>query len=357
MLKEGIVMDEQKATVAKGFFRAVKRFLRRKDIVISVDRYLLKALSAMALGLFASLLSGLIVKTIGEQLSIDWLIECGTLAQGMMGPAIGVAVAHALNAPPLVLFASVITGAAGNELGGPAGSFIAAVIGAEFGKLVSKETKLDIMVTPVVTFVAGFLAAQFIGPYIDMFMRWLGDTIMWATELRPVLMGIVVATVVGLALTAPISSAALCIMMDLSGLAAGAATAGCCAQMVGFAVMSFPANRWGGLVAQGIGTSMLQVPNIIRHPLILLPPTLAGMVTGPLSITVWQMTNIPVGAGMGTAGFVGQISTIVAMGGSIDVWLSMLLLHILLPAVLTLLFAWPMRRRGWIKNEYMALEL
>lgn len=349
-------MDRLKAGLQRGW-NGFKAFLRRKDIVFSVDRYLLKALSAMALGLFASLLSGLIVKTIGEQLAIAWLVDIGALAQSMMGPAIGVAVAHALHAPPLALFASVITGAAGAQLGGPAGAFVAAMIGAEFGKAVSKETKLDIMVTPVVTFLAGYLAALFIGPYIDMFMRWLGETIMWATALRPLLMGIVVATLVGLALTAPISSAALCIMMDLSGLAAGAATAGCCAQMIGFAVMSFPANRWGGLVAQGVGTSMLQVPNIIRHPLILLPPTLAGMVTGPLSITVWQMTNIPVGAGMGTAGFVGQISTFVAMGGRGDVWLAVLLLHFILPAVLTLLFAWPLRRLGWLKDEHMALEM
>lgn len=335
----------------------VKAFLARKDIVCSADRYLIKALSAMAQGLFASLLAGLIVKTVGQQLNLSLLVDIGTYAMGLMGPAIGVAVAHALGAPPLVLFASVITGAAGAEFGGPAGSFIAALLGAECGKMVSKETKLDIMVTPIVTFGIGYLAALFIGPYIDWFMRWLGATIMWATDLRPLLMGIIVATLVGLALTAPISSAALCIMMDLSGLAAGAATAGCCAQMIGFAVMSFSANRWGGLVAQGLGTSMLQIPNILRHPLILLPPTLAGMITGPLSITLWQMENIPVGAGMGTAGLVGQISTFVAMGGGADVWLAVLLLHFLLPAALTLLFAWPLKKRGLIRDEHMRLEV
>ena len=335
----------------------VKAFLDSKDIVFSVDRYLIKALSAMAQGLFASLLAGLIVKTIGEQLNIEVLVTIGAFAQSMMGPAIGVAVAYALGAPPLVLFASVITGAAGANLGGPAGAFIAAVLGAEFGKLVSKTTKLDIIVTPIVTFVIGFLAAMFIGPYINKFMLWLGDVVMWATELRPVLMGMIVATVVGLALTAPISSAALCIMMDLNGLAAGAATVGCAAQMIGFAVMSFRANSWGGLLAQGIGTSMLQIPNIIKHPWILLPPTLAGLVLGPLSITVWQMENIAVGAGMGTSGLVGQISTFVAMGGASQVWLSVILLHFVFPAILTLLFAWPLRRLGKIKDEYMKLDL
>lgn len=338
-------------------WQAYTAFLKRKDIVFSVDRYLIKALSAMAMGLFATLLTGLIVKTIGQQIGWEFLVKMGSAAQTMMGPAIAVAVAHALGAPPLVLFASVINGAVGAELGGPVGAFIAAMLGAEFGKAVSKETKLDIIVTPIVTFAVGYCVAVFVGPYVAWFMRWLGSGIMWATEQQPLIMGIVVATLVGLALTAPISSAALCIMMELGGLAAGAATAGCAAQMIGFAVMSFPANRWGGLVAQGLGTSMLQIPNIIRHPWILLPPTLAGMVTGPLSITLWQMQNIPAGAGMGTSGLVGQISTFVAMGGGSDVWLAVLLLHFILPAALTLLFAWPLRRWGKIKDEYMILDL
>lgn len=335
-------------------FRA---FLQRKDIVFSVNRYLIKALSAMALGLFASLLAGLIVKTLGEQLHIQFLVDMGLVAQKMMGPAIGVAVAQALGAPPLVLFASAVSGFAGADLGGPAGAFLAALLGAEFGKAVSKETKIDIIITPVVTFAVGYAVAVFIGPYIDWFMRWIGSGLMWATEQQPLIMGMVVATLVGLALTAPISSAALCIMMDLAGPAAGAATAGCCAQMIGFAVLSFGANRWGGLVAQGLGTSMLQIPNIIRHPWILLPPTLAGLITGPLSITIWQMENIPIGAGMGTSGLVGQISTLVAMGGGSDVWLAIALLHFILPAGLTLLFAIPFRRAGLIKDEYLKLEL
>ena len=335
----------------------VKEFFARKNIVFSADRYLIKALSAMALGLFSSLLAGLIVKTIGQQLGINLFVEIGTLAMKLMGPAIGVAVAYGLGAPPLVLFTSVITGMAGAEFGGPAGSFVAAVFGAEFGKMVSKETKLDIMVTPMVTMIMGFLAAMLIGPPINTFMKWLGTTIMWATELRPLIMGIVVATIVGLALTAPISSAALCIMMDLSGLAAGAATAGCCAQMIGFAVMSFRENRWGGLLAQGLGTSMLQVPNIIRNPWILLPPTLAGMITGPLSITVWKMENLAVGAGMGTSGLVGQITTIAAMGNSASVWIAIALLHFILPALLTLTFAYFLRKAGKIKHGNLKLDL
>ncbi len=346
----------------------LKAFLQRKDIVISVDRYLIKALSAMAQGLFASLLAGVIIETLGglmvDHISVSFisqigafLVQVGAFAKTMMGPAIGVAVAYGLGAPPLVLFASIITGAAGASFGGPAGAFFAAVIGAEFGKMVSKETKLDIMVTPMVTFIMGFIVAYFLCPYIQTFMIWLGDVIKWATVQQPLIMGIVVATIVGLALTAPISSAALCIMIGLDGLAGGAATAGCCAQMIGFAVMSFKANGWGGFFAQGLGTSMLQVPNIIKHPMILIPPTVAGMITGPLAITVWHMENLAVGSGMGTAGLVGSISTISAMGASGSVWLAVILLHFVLPAALTLLIAWPLRRAGLIKDEYMLLNV
>jgi uncharacterized membrane protein len=335
----------------------VKDFFDRKGVVISADRYVIKALGAMALGLFASLLSGVILKTLGELIGIEFFVTVGSFAMKLMGPAVGVAIAHALGAPPLVLFSAVVTGAAGAEFGGPVGAFLAALVGTEFGKIVSKETKLDIIITPMVTFLAGFLVAYFIGPYIDSFMKWLGTTIIWATEKQPFFMGIFVATVVGLALTAPISSAALCIMMGLDGLAGGAATAGCCAQMIGFAVMSFKANGWGGFFAQGLGTSMLQIPNIIKHPILLVPPTLAGMITGPLSITVWRMENLDIGSGMGTSGLVGQISTIAAMGNSWDVWLAIALLHFILPAVLTLLIALPLRRAGLIKDEYMVISV
>lgn len=335
----------------------IKAFLKRKNVVFSVNRYLIKALSAMAQGLFVSLLAGLIIKTVGEQLNIQLLAEIGTLAMSLMGPAIGVAVANGLGAPPLVLFTSAVTGMAGAQFGGPAGAFIAAVFGAEFGKIISKETKLDIIVTPVVTMLAGYFAATLIGTPINTFMKWLGSTIMWATNLQPLLMGIIVATLVGLSLTAPISSAALCIMMDLSGLAGGAATAGCCAQMIGFAVMSFRENGWGGLFAQGLGTSMLQVPNIIRNPWILLPPTLAGMITGALSITVWKMENIAIGAGMGTSGLVGQITTFTTMGNTAQIWIAVLLLHFIFPAILTLLFAQLLRKTKKIKENDLKLEL
>jgi uncharacterized membrane protein len=335
----------------------MKEFLRRKNFVFSVDRYAIKALGAMAQGLFATLLAGLIVKTIGELLSVKLLVEIGSLAMSMMGPGIALAVAHGLGAPPAVLFASIVTGLAGANFGGPAGALIAAMFGAEFGKIVYKQTKLDIMITPMVTILAGYLAAMVFGPPINTFMNWLGLTIMWATELQPLIMGVIVATLVGLSLTGPISSAALAIMLDLSGLAAGASTAGCCAQMVGFAVMSFSDNRWEGLLTQGLGTSKIQMPNVIKNPWILLPPTLAGMITGPLSITVWQMENLPAGAGMGSSGLVGQILTISAMGINSTVLLAIALLHFLLPACLTLLFAVPLRRTGKIKQGDLKLEL
>lgn len=336
---------------------SVGGFLKRKNVIITVDRYLIKALSAMTLGLFASLLCGLIIKTIGEQIGIELLIKAGTTAMGLMGPAIGVSVAYGLEAPPLVIFASAVTGAMGASLGGPAGSFIAAVFGAEFGKMVSKETPVDIMVTPIVTILIGFLVAEFIGPYIDMGMRALGTFIMWATTKQPFIMGIIVSVVMGVVLTLPISSAALAIMMDLSGVAAGAATVGCCAQMIGFAVMSFKENRWGGLLAQGLGTSMLQMANIVKNPLIWIPPTLVAAILGPVSTLVFKMENIPAGAGMGTSGLVGQFSTITAMGTGPNVLMGMLLLHFILPGVLTYIIGRFFRYKNWIKAGDLKLDV
>lgn len=334
----------------------MKAFLKRKNIVISVDRYLITALSYMAYGLFSSLIIGLIMKVLGQQLGFNWLVETGQHAMGLMGPAIGVAVAYGLQAPPLVIFSSVITGAAGAALGGPAGSFIAAVLGAEFGKMISKETRLDIILTPLVTIIVGMIAAQFIGPVIDQGMKGLGQLIMWATELRPILMGIVVATLMGLALTAPISSAALAIMMDLQGIAAGAATVGCAAQMVGFAVISYRENGFGGAIAQGLGTSMLQIPNIVKNPWVLVPPTIAGAILGPLATTWFRVENVPSGAGMGTSGFVGQFGTIEAMGSSGSVWMAIILLHFVLPALLSLTVALFLRKTGKIKSGDLKLE-
>ncbi|MCL1895026.1 MAG: PTS sugar transporter subunit IIC [Clostridiales bacterium] len=349
-----------------------KEFLARKDVVISVKRYALDALSAMALGLFSSLLIGLIIKTIGEQLGIHagesdfslFLVKIGSAAMAMVGPAIGVAVAHGLKAPPLVMFACIATGYMGNmawveggAAGGPAGAFVAAVIGTEIGKLVSKETKVDIIVTPLVTILVGGIAARFIGPVIGALMTGLGKVIMNATELQPFWMGIIVSVVVGLVLTAPISSAALCIMLDLSGIAAGAATVGCCAQMVGFAVISFRANGIGGLFAQGIGTSMLQVPNIIKNPWIIAPPTLAAAVLGPIATITFRMTNIPAGAGMGTSGLVGQIGTFTSMGFTVDTLWKAVLLHIVLTAALSYIFYIILKRLGRFKDEDFKLAL
>lgn len=333
-----------------------ENFLHRKNIEFSLKRYGIDALGAMALGLFASLIVGLILKVIGEKLGITFLVECGLKAMAMMGPAIGVAVAYGLQAPPLVLFASTITGMAGAELGGPAGCFVAVVVGAEFGKLVSKETKVDIIVTPMVTIIIGIATARFVGPGINSFMVALGELIMRATEMKPIPMGILVSLLMGLALTAPISSAALAIMLNLGGLAAGAATVGCSAQMIGFAVASYRENGWGGLISQGLGTSMLQIPNIVKNPLIWIPPTITSMILGPLATTVLIMENVPAGAGMGTSGLVGQFGTIEAMGASADIFIKMGLLHILLPAAITLLISEFMRKKGWIKFGDMKLD-
>lgn len=332
-------------------------FLKRKNIEFSLKRYGIDALGAMALGLFASLIVGTILEVIGQQAGLAFLVDYGQRAKAMMGPAIGVAVAYGLGAPPLVLFASTVTGAAGAQLGGPAGSFIAAIIGAEFGKAVSKETKVDIIVTPATTIILGVAAGVLVGPPIGAFMKWLGVVIMIATEMAPIPMGILVSVVMGMVLTLPISSAALAVMLELGGLAAGAATVGCATQMIGFAVSSYKENGVGGLISQGLGTSMLQVPNIVRNPLIWVPPTLASAILGPLATTVLPMENVPIGAGMGTSGLVGQFGTIEAMGLSAGVLMKIGLLHFLLPAVLTLVIAEFMRKQGWIKFGDMKLDI
>lgn len=349
----------------ENIMKKLSAFLKKKDIEFSAKRYFQDALSAMALGLFASLLIGLIIKTLGEQTALlvgentvsAFLVETGIIAMGLMGAGVGVAVAWGLKAPPLVLFASAITGMMGAQLGGPAGAFLAAAFGAELGKLVSKETKVDILVTPAITLIAGMISATVFGPVVDALMTGLGQIIMNATEMRPFIMGIIVAVVVGLALTAPISSAALCIMLGLGGLAAGAATVGCCAQMIGFAVISFKDNGVGGLVAQGIGTSMLQISNIIKNPWILLPPTLAGAILGPVATVVFQTTNIPIGAGMGTSGLVGQIGTFTSMGFTWSVLGIVLFLHIALPAMLALVVDKGLRKLGKVNPGDYKLDL
>lgn len=334
----------------------MRDFLRKKGVELSLRTYFVTSLSYMALGLFSSLIIGLIVRTAGEQLGLDFLVTIGQMAMNLVGPAIGVAVAYGLGAPKFVLFASVVTGAAGAQLGGPAGSFLAALVGTELGKLISGETKLDILLTPLVTIGAGYLVAAFVGPAINSGMLALGDAIMWATEQRPFVMGILVATMMGLALTAPISSAAIAIMLGLEGLAAGAATVGCAAQMVGFAVASYRENGLSGLVSQGIGTSMLQIGNIVKNPRILLPPTLAGMILAPFATVVLKMVNVPAGAGMGTSGLVGQIMTFSAMEFSLTVLIYVVILHFLAPAAISLIISEIMRALGWIKPGDMKLR-
>lgn len=336
----------------------IKSFLEKKDVKISVDRYLIKAMSNMAMGLFASLLVGTILKTIGLKFSINYLVEdVAPIAMQMTGAAIGVAVAYGLNAPPLVLFASTITGASGNALGGPACAFIATIVGVEVGKLISKETKIDIILTPAFTIISGMLVGGIVGPTISSMMLTFGDIIMKATELQPFYMGITVSVLVGIALTLPISSAAICMMLGLSGIAAGAATVGGASQMIGFAVISFRENGWGGVFAQGLGTSMLQMSNIIKNWKIWIPPTLTSAILGPLATTIFKMENVPLGAGMGTSGLVGQITTIATMNKGFSMYLIVLLLHFILPAILSFIISEVMRKKKWIKEGDLKLEL
>ncbi len=343
-------MEQEKKSTMERF----KAFLKSKNVEISLKRYGVDVLSYMAQGLFASLLIGTIFKVIGEQLHIPFLNETlWPIAQQMTGAAIGVSVAYGLQAPPLVMFASAITGAAGNAMGGPAGALIAAVIGAEIGKM----TKKDILLMPGTTVLSGVLVGVLVGPAIGALMNGLGEFIMWATQIQPIPMGILISVVVGVVLTLPISSAALCVMLSLSGIAAGAATVGCCCQMVGFAVMSFKENGWRGLFSQGLGTSMLQIGNIVKNPKIWIPPTLASAILGPFVTTIFLMENIPAGAGMGTCGLVGPIGVFTAMGFSMPVLLKILAFNIVLPAVLTLLIAYPLRKIGWIKENDLKLDV
>ena len=319
-------------------------------------------MGSMALGLFASLLIGTILSTVADKLSLAWLKEIASFASQATGPSMAVAIGLALKAPPLVLFSLCAVGVGANSLGGPLGTLICAVIAAELGKLVSKETKVDILVTPTVTIVSGLLIARLAGPGVSAVMTAFGNMIMHATDMHPFFMGIIVSVLVGIALTLPISSAAICASFGaagLIGLAGGAATAGCCAQMVGFAVMSFKENRWSGIVAQGLGTSMLQMGNIVKNPLIWLPPTIVSAITGPMATCLFKMENgVGVASGMGTCGLVGPIGVMASEGfGSPMSWIGMLLICIVIPAVLTPLVALPFRRLGWIKPGDLKLEL
>ena len=350
----------------------MKEFLQRKNIIISAKRYGIDALGAMAQGLFCSLLIGTIIKTLGQQLSVQFLVDIGQFAFEMSGPAMAVAIGYALKADPMVLFSLTGVGWAANKLGGAGGPLAVlfiAIIAAECGKAVSKETRVDILVTPAVTVFAGVGLAACIAPPIAAGAHAFGQFIKDLTILQPFWMGIAVSVLVGVALTLPISSAAICASFGLTGLAGGAAVAGCCAQMVGFAVMSFRENRWGGLVSQGIGTSMLQMPNIVKNPRIWIPPTLASAITGPIATCIFRLEmNDPAGgvaSGMGTCGFVGQIGVWsgwvndVATGAKAAVtgfdWLGLALVCFILPAILSAVFCQVLRSIGWIKEGDLTL--
>ncbi|MDO5103195.1 MAG: PTS sugar transporter subunit IIC [Lautropia sp.] len=335
----------------------LRTFLHRQGIEPSWRRYGIDALNFMALGLFSTLIIGLILKNAGTWLSVPWLADVGQQAQGMTGAAIGLGVAYALKAPPLVLLASVIVGQSAATLGSVVGALVASLVAAECGKLVSKLTPVDILVTPAVTICAGVAMGQWIGPWIAQTMTEVGHFIMWSVALQPFFMSIVVAVAMGMILTLPISSAAIAISLSLSGLAAGAATVGCCAQMVGFAVMSYRENGVQGLLSQGLGTSMLQMPNIARNPRIWIPPIITSAILGPIATMVFGMQNLPMGAGMGTSGLVGQIGTINAMGSEAGTLTAIVLLHFVLPAVLTLISAAWLRKIGWIKPGDLKLAL
>lgn len=360
----------------------MKEFLARKDIVISVKRYGIDALGAMAQGLFCTLLIGTIINTLGTQLNIEVLTRTvvtineipytiGGLASAMCGPAMAVAIGYALNCPPLVLFSLISVGFASNALGGAGGPLavlFVAIIASEVGKAVSKETKIDILVTPMVTIGVGVALSAWWAPALGAAAMKVGSLIMWATELQPFLMGILVSVIVGVALTLPISSAAICAALQLTGLAGGAAVAGCCAQMVGFAVMSFKENRWGGIISQGLGTSMLQMGNIVRNPKIWIAPTLTSAITGPIATCLFKMEmNGPaISSGMGTCGLVGPIGVYTGWANEITEgvrtaitsmdWIGLALIAIILPAVLCPIVNMFFRKIGWVKDGDLTLS-
>ena len=346
-------------------------------------KYFIDAMSAMALGLFASLLIGTIFGTVGTYLGPDYVAnglvneiggffsEMKTFAQGASGMAIGVAIAYSLKADPLVMFSCAAVGSLSYSLGanilldngnsitytaGPAGAYVAAIFAVEIGMLVSKKTRVDILVTPTVTIIAGYAVSKIICPAVAYIMYYLGDFINTATEMQPFLMGIIISVVVGMILTLPISSAAICAMIGISGIAGGAAVAGCCAQMIGFAVISFADNGWGGFFAQGLGTSMLQMSNIIKKPVIWIPPTLAAAVTGPVSTLVFKLECTGVSAGMGTCGLVGPLGVLSDMGSGNDMWVGLVMVCFVLPAILSYLFYIIMKKIGFIKNGDMKLQ-
>ena len=376
-------MGKSKAKEKKTF----KEFLKSKDINVSAKTYFVDAMGGMAQGLFASLLVGTILSTIAKYVILidnpavkqlgHYIAQAGSLASAVTGAAIGIGIAFALKAPMLVMacaaavgyFANAYPGSVGKcgifyldkpYTAGPLGVFIAVIFAVEFGKMVSKQTKVDILVTPLVTLGVGFGVAYVTCPPIAIAMNWLGEFINTATTLHPFLMGIIISVVVGIILTLPISSAAICASIGIAGIAGGAALAGCCAQMVGFAVASYRENKWGGVVSQGLGTSMLQMPNIMTHPQIWIPATLASAITGPMATMIFKLECTGVSAGMGTCGLVGPIGCFSAMSASGTLnWYSMLGMFCICfftTAVLSLIFSEIMRKLGWIKPGYMKLS-
>ena len=351
-----------------------------KAIKKVLNNIFIDGLSGMALGLFSTLIIGTILKQIGDLMGGTYgtyLSAFAVVAQRLTGAGIGIGVAYKFRESTYVLLSAAAAGMIGayasNLIAGtllsdtgalvlsgpgePLGAFVAAYVGITIGRLVAGKTKLDLLITPAITILSGGAVGILVGPGVSSFMTWLGNLVNWGTEQQPILMGIVVSVIMGMVLTLPISSAALGIILGLNGVAAGAATIGCCCQMIGFAVTSFKDNGVGGLFAQGIGTSMLQMPNIVRNPKIWLAPTLASMVTGPISTMVFKLENIAAGSGMGTCGLVGPIGIYTAMGGGSNMWIGILMVCFVLPAVLSWVFGEILRKMGWIKDGDLKLDL
>ena len=332
---------------------------------------IVRSLSAMAQGLFASLLIGTIIKTIGQQMGLPLVVEAGSFAMSMAGPAMAISIAYAMHASPLVIFSMAAVGMAANTMGGAGGPlavFVISLIATGFGYLVAGRTKIDILITPLVTIGAGIALSYLMAPAIGTAASSVGNLIMWATTQQPFIMGILVSVIVGMALTLPISSAAICAALGLTGLAGGAALAGCCAQMVGFAVMSINENGINGLISQGLGTSMLQMGNIVRNPRIWLPPIIVSAITGPLATCLFhlEMNGPAISSGMGTCGLVGQIGVYtgwmneIAEGTRTAIttsdWTGLILISAVLPAILTPLVALVFRRMRWINKGDLKID-
>lgn len=332
-----------------------------------MKNYIIKILNGMAMGLFSSLLIGLILKQVGTLINWDLLVTFGKIAQLLAAPAIGAGIAHAIGAPGLVIFSSMVSAIMGAgaikfigadpiiTTGEPVGAMVAALISSEVGRRLAGKTKFDIIILPASVIIIGGMVGKYASPYIATAINEVGQILNFATQQEPFLMGIIISLVMGILLTLPTSSAAIGISFKLSGLAAGASVAGCAAHMVGFAVASFEDNGFSGLISQGLGTSMLQIPNIVKKPIIMLPPILTSIIVGPLSTILFKMQATPEGSGMGTSGLVGQFSTYALMGKSGI--LGIIILHFLLPAILSYIFTKFMKRHGWIKKGDMKLNI